>query len=67
MGGVVKWYDAARGFGFVLPHDGGKDVFVHITALRRAGIEELLPGQNVRIEVADARRGREAISVQLAS
>jgi cold shock protein len=63
--GVVKWYDAARGFGFVLPDDGGKDVFVHITVLRRAGIEELQPGQAVHMQVAQARRGREAASIQL--
>jgi CspA family cold shock protein len=67
MDGVVKWYDAARGFGFILPRDGGKDVFIHITVLRRAGLEELQPGQNVRVDVAEARRGREAISLHLAS
>jgi CspA family cold shock protein len=64
--GVVKWYDPARGFGFVLPNDGGKDVFVHVTALRRAGIEDLQPGQNVRMQVAQARRGREASAIELA-
>ncbi len=63
--GVVKWYDAARGFGFVLPNDGSKDVFVHVTALRRAGIEELQPGQSVHMQVAQARRGREAAAIQL--
>src|SRR6185437_11608694 len=47
LDGVVKWYDPARGFGFILPSDGGKDVFVHVTALRRAGIDDLQPGQNV--------------------
>jgi CspA family cold shock protein len=65
--GVVKWYDPARGFGFVLPNDGGKDVFVHVTALRRAGIDELQPGQSVRMQVSQARRGREAASIQLIS
>jgi CspA family cold shock protein len=65
LDGVVKWYDPARGFGFVLPSDGGKDVFVHVTALRRAGIDDLQPGQNVRMEVAQARRGREASSIEL--
>jgi CspA family cold shock protein len=65
LDGVVKWYDPARGFGFILPSDGGKDVFVHVTALRRAGIDDLQPGQNVRMEVAEARRGREAASIQL--
>jgi CspA family cold shock protein len=63
--GVVKWYDPARGFGFILPNDGGKDVFVHVTALRRAGIDELQPGQSVRMQVAEARRGREAAEIQL--
>jgi CspA family cold shock protein len=65
--GVVKWYDGARGFGFILPNDGGKDVFIHVTCLRRSGLEELQPGQTVRMEVAEARRGREATSVQLVS
>src|SRR5690348_15310783 len=63
--GVVKWYDPARGFGFILPNDGGKDIFVHVTALRRSGIEMLEPGQPVRMMVAQARRGREAASVEL--
>jgi CspA family cold shock protein len=65
LDGVVKWYDPARGFGFILPSDGGKDVFVHVTALRRAGIDDLQPGQNVRMQVAQARRGREAAAIQL--
>ncbi len=65
LDGVVKWYDPARGFGFILPNDGGKDVFVHVTALRRSGIEMLEPGQPVRMMVAQARRGREASSIQL--
>lgn len=65
LDGVVKWYDPARGFGFVLPNDGGKDIFVHVTALRRSGIEMLEPGQPVRMMVAQARRGREASSIEL--
>ena len=65
LDGVVKWYDAARGFGFILPNDGGKDVFIHVTVLRRAGIDELQPGQSVHVQVAQARRGREAVSIQL--
>jgi len=65
LDGVVKWYDPARGFGFILPSDGGKDVFVHVTALRRAGIDDLQPGQPVRMMVAQARRGREAASIEL--
>lgn len=65
LDGVVKWYDPARGFGFILPNDGGKDIFVHVTALRRSGIEMLEPGQPVRMMVAQARRGREASSIEL--
>jgi cold shock protein len=65
LDGVVKWYDPARGFGFILPNDGGKDIFVHVTALRRSGIDGLEPGQPVRMMVSQARRGREASSIQL--
>jgi len=65
LDGVVKWYDPARGFGFILPNDGGKDIFVHITALRRCGIELLEPGQPVRMMVSQAKRGREASSIEL--
>jgi len=65
LDGVVKWYDPARGFGFILPNDGSKDIFVHVTALRRSGIDGLDPGQPVRMMVSQARRGREASSVEL--
>ncbi len=65
LDGVVKWYDPARAFGFILPNDGGKDIFVHVTALRHSGLEGLEPGQPVRMTVAQARRGREAVSVEL--
>ena len=65
LDGVVKWYDPARGFGFVVANDGGKDIFVHVTALRRSGIEVLMPGQQVRMMVSEAPRGREASSVKV--
>jgi len=64
--GVVKWFDVTRGFGFITPSDGGKDVFVHLTALRRSGLETLTTGQNVYMAVQEAQRGREASSVELA-
>lgn len=66
LDGVVKWFDVARGFGFISPSDGGKDVFVHVSALRRSGLETLTTGQNVHMMVQEARRGREAASVELA-
>jgi CspA family cold shock protein len=65
LDGVVKWYDPARGFGFVLPSDGGKDIFVHVTALRRSGLDGLEPGQPVRMQVSQARRGREASTIEI--
>lgn len=63
--GVVKWYDPARGFGFILPNDGGNDIFIHVTALRRSGLDGLEPGQPVRMSVSQARRGREASQITL--
>ena len=64
--GTVKWFNAEKGFGFVMPEGGGKDVFVHITALNRNGLSGLEPNQTVRLQVADGRRGPEAVSVELA-
>lgn len=58
--GVVKWFEPEKGFGFVAPDGGGKDVFVHITALRRSGVATLDPGQRVRVEVVEGRKGQEA-------
>ncbi|HEX9462707.1 MAG TPA: cold shock domain-containing protein [Alphaproteobacteria bacterium] len=63
--GVVKWFSSLKGYGFVSPNDGGKDVFVHITILRNAGLDSLMPGQNVRMKVVTARKGPEAVQVQL--
>lgn len=63
--GVVKWFSAMKGYGFVSPNDGSKDVFVHITILRNAGVDSLMPGQSVRMKVVTARKGPEAVGVQL--
>jgi len=63
--GVVKWFSALKGYGFVSPNAGGKDVFLHITVLRNAGLGELAPGQNVRMRVVTARKGPEAVSIEL--
>ena len=57
--GTVKWFNATKGFGFIQPDDGGKDVFVHISAVERAGLRDLNEGQKVAYEiVADKRTGR---------
>lgn len=59
--GTVKWFNATKGFGFIQPESGGPDVFVHITALERAGIRGLGEGQKVEFElVADRRTGKQA-------
>ena len=57
--GTVKWFNSQKGFGFIQPEDGGKDVFVHISAVERAGMSTLNEGQRVSFEVvADRRTGK---------
>jgi len=57
--GTVKWFNSTKGFGFIQPDDGGQDVFVHISAVERAGLRELRDGQKISYEVvADRRSGK---------
>ena len=65
MEGAVKWFEAEKGYGFISPDGGGKDVFIHITALRRSGVNALGPGQRVRVDVIDGKKGLEADSIAL--
>ena len=58
--GTVKWFNATKGFGFIAPEAGSKDVFVHISALERAGLQKLDDGQAVTFDVEDGRDGRES-------
>ena len=59
--GTVKWYNETKGYGFIQPDNGGKDVFVHATALERAGMRGLAEGQKISYEVeADRRTGKES-------
>lgn len=55
--GTVKWFNQTRGYGFISPEDGSKDVFVHIKAVQRAGMTSLNEGQRLAFEVARSRRG----------
>ena len=57
--GTVKWFNAQKGFGFIQPDSGGKDVFVHISAVEAAGLSGLNEGQKVSYEIAN-QRGRDA-------
>jgi len=56
--GNVKWFNASKGYGFIQPTDGGKDVFVHISALERAGISSVVEGQKLEYELVSGRDGR---------
>jgi CspA family cold shock protein len=57
--GTVKWFNTQKGFGFIQPQDGSKDVFVHISAVERAGMDTLKEGQKISYEVvADQRSGK---------
>jgi CspA family cold shock protein len=54
--GTVKWFNATKGFGFIQPDDGGQDVFVHISAVERSGMQSLNEGDKINFEVAQDRR-----------
>ncbi|PID35959.1 MAG: cold-shock protein [Rhodobacterales bacterium] len=65
--GTVKWFNATKGFGFIAPDEGGKDVFVHISAVERAGLRGLNDDQKVTYDLESGRDGREsAINIALA-
>ena len=58
--GTVKWFNSTKGFGFIAPETGGKDVFVHISALERSGLSTLADDQKVTYDVQSGRDGRES-------
>lgn len=63
--GTVKFYNSTKGFGFIAPNDGGKDAFVHVSALERAGLSGLAEGQKVTYDLETGRDGRaSAINIQ---
>jgi CspA family cold shock protein len=62
--GTVKWFNTTKGFGFIQPEDGGKDVFVHISAVEKAGLRGLNDGQRVGFEIKDERGKAAAVDLK---
>src|SRR3954453_10839602 len=65
MSGTVKFFNGERGYGFIKPDDGGRDVFVHITAVERAGLKDLIEGQRITFEVEPDKKGKGPKAVNL--
>jgi CspA family cold shock protein len=64
--GTVKWFNATKGYGFITPDEGGKDVFIHITAVEKAGMTGLAEGQRVIYEAVEEARGAKAVEISAA-
>jgi len=63
--GVVKFFNTEKGYGFIKPDDGGRDIFVHVTAVSRAGLEVLDPGQKVTFDIEPDKKGKGPKAVNL--
>lgn len=63
--GTVKFFNTTRGFGFIAPDDGSKDVFVHISAVQGSNMEQLVEGQQVRFEIQEDQRGPKAVNLEV--
>jgi CspA family cold shock protein len=63
--GTVKWFNSQKGYGFIQPTDGGRDVFVHISAVERAGLSSLNEGQNIEFQIEDSRGKTSAVNLKV--
>jgi cold shock protein len=64
MQGKVKWFQKDKGFGFIEPENGSKDVFVHISALQKSGLQTLVPDQKVAFDIVPGRKGDQAANIR---
>lgn len=62
--GTVKWFNQAKGYGFIVPDEGGQDVFVHVSAIEQAGLSSLTDGQKISYKVVSNPRGEKAVDLQ---
>jgi CspA family cold shock protein len=62
--GTVKWFNDAKGFGFIAPNDGGDDLFAHFSAINMSGFKSLKEGQKVSFEVTRGQKGKQAANIQ---
>jgi CspA family cold shock protein len=65
--GTVKWFNDSKGFGFITPEQGGKDLFAHFSAIQSQGFKTLVEGQRVTFEVIDGPKGQQASNIQAAA
>lgn len=64
--GIVKWFNDAKGFGFITPDGGGEDLFAHFSAINMSGFKTLKEGQRVSFEIAEGPKGKQAANIQAA-